>query len=338
MTGTKKLLPKTNKAGFYEIRMESIGGLGANLAGKILAEAGVLGMGLNGVNFASYGSEKKGTPVKSFVRFSESDFEIRSNSPVEEPHILVIFHEKMIKTYVLTQGVGEDGIVIVNTSKTPDEIRDELRLRAGTVVCVDAIRIAVEEKVKLNTTLLGTIARASGFIDKTALKGAISETFKKKYPHLIDANIRAFERGYGEFSEKTFKPDDNKYEYVPFSRSVPDLGYENAPIGGVILNPGNSVYKDLSASRTGHIPLFIKDKCTNCGECEITCPDYCFVWEIGVDKHGKQKRILLGIDYQFCKGCMKCVEICKFDALKKELEASHDVGAITVKHREFALK
>ncbi len=337
MTDAKKILPKTNKSGFFEIRMESIGGLGANLAGKVLAEAGVLGMGLNGVNFASYGSEKKGTPVKSFVKFSEPDFEIRSNSPVEEPHLLVIFHEKMIRTMVMTQGVHEDGVVIVNTARTPDDMRDELKLYAGTVICVDAIKIAVEEKVKLNTTMLGTIARASGFIDKTAVKDAISETFKKKYPHLIEANLRAFDRGYGEFTEKTFKPD-GKYEYVPFSRSVPDLGYENAPIGGVILNPGNSVQKDLSASRTGHIPVFIKDKCTNCGECEITCPDYCFVWEKGLDKHGRQRQLLRGIDYQFCKGCMKCVDICKFDALKKDLEAGYDLEAITVKHTEFVLK
>jgi pyruvate ferredoxin oxidoreductase gamma subunit len=337
MSDTKKLLPKVNRSGFYEIRMESVGGLGANLAGKILAEAGVLGMGLNGVNFASYGSEKKGTPVKSFVRFAEPDFEIRSNSPVEEPHILVIFHEKMIKTNALTQGVDENATVVVNTPRTPDEIREELKLYGGTVVCVDAIKISVEEKVKLNTTMLGAIVRASGFIDKAALKNAISDTFKKKYPHLIDANLKAFERGYNEVSTKIFKPD-NRYEQVAFSRTISDLGYENAPIGGVILNPGNSINKDLSASRTGYLPLFIKDKCTNCGECEITCPDYCFVWEKGVDKHGKEKNILLGIDYQYCKGCMKCVEICKFDALKKELESNHDVETITVRHTEFVLK
>ncbi len=51
------ILPKKNKNGFYEIRLESIGGLGANLAGKMLAESGVLGSGFNGSNFASYGSE-----------------------------------------------------------------------------------------------------------------------------------------------------------------------------------------------------------------------------------------------------------------------------------------
>lgn len=52
-------ITEENELGFFEIRLESIGGLGANLAGKMLAEAGVLGLGLNGSNFSSYGSEKK---------------------------------------------------------------------------------------------------------------------------------------------------------------------------------------------------------------------------------------------------------------------------------------
>jgi Pyruvate ferredoxin/flavodoxin oxidoreductase len=69
--------------GFFGIRLESIGGLGANLAGQMLAEAGVLRQGLNGSHFSSYGSEKKGTPVKSFVRFCEGARDIRITSPIE---------------------------------------------------------------------------------------------------------------------------------------------------------------------------------------------------------------------------------------------------------------
>lgn len=53
------VLPAHNELGYFEIRLESIGGLGANLAGKMLAEAGVIGQGLNGIHFSSYGSEKK---------------------------------------------------------------------------------------------------------------------------------------------------------------------------------------------------------------------------------------------------------------------------------------
>src|SRR4030067_2767875 len=91
-------LPVKNDLGFFEIRMESIGGLGANVAGKILTEAAILGMGLNGAGFASYGSEKKGTPVKAFVRVCEGGHKVRVDSPVEEPHVLAIFHEALANT------------------------------------------------------------------------------------------------------------------------------------------------------------------------------------------------------------------------------------------------
>ena len=35
-------LPCTNENGYYEIRLESIGGLGANLCGKMLGELGAV--------------------------------------------------------------------------------------------------------------------------------------------------------------------------------------------------------------------------------------------------------------------------------------------------------
>ena len=79
-SGKAVKLPVKNNLGFFEIRMESIGGLGANVAGKILTEAAIIGMGMNGAGFASYGSEKKGTPVKSFVRICEGGQQVGSTA------------------------------------------------------------------------------------------------------------------------------------------------------------------------------------------------------------------------------------------------------------------
>ena len=56
---SKKRLPIVDEFGFYELRLDSIGGLGAHLAGQILGEAVVLKMGMNALHFSSYGSEKK---------------------------------------------------------------------------------------------------------------------------------------------------------------------------------------------------------------------------------------------------------------------------------------
>ena len=81
MTDGANEIPGAAEDGFFGIRFESIGGLGAHLAGQILAEAGVLGGGLNGSHFSSYGSEKKGSPVRSYVRFCAAD----RDDPAERP-------------------------------------------------------------------------------------------------------------------------------------------------------------------------------------------------------------------------------------------------------------
>jgi len=320
-------LPIVNDLGFYEIRMESVGGFGANLAGKILGEAGVLGMGFNGSNFSSYGSEKKGSPVKAFIRWCDTDAIVRVNSPVTEPHMLVIFIESMIGTPGLLSGVNENSAVVLNTAMTPDEAREKLQLPCGRLVCVDAMKIAIEEKTRVNTALLGAMTAASGFIDGEAIKDFIRKNLGKKYAFLIEPNLKTFDRGAVEWSEKTFE-NDGKYSPQTFSRDGQKLGYMNQLPGGVITTPGNSIHKDLTVSRAGWVPVLIRENCTHCGECDITCPDYCFEWVKGTDKKGKEGMILDKIVYQHCKGCLRCVEICKFDALVSRVEAETDATII----------
>lgn len=324
MAETKSILPKVNQLGFYEIRMEGIGGLGANLAGQMLAEAGILGMGLNGASFASYGSEKKGTPVKAYIRFCDENTEMRANSPVTDPHLLVIFHPNLICLFPLTLGVGPETIVVINTPFNASEMRDILELHGGTIGCVDALNISVQEKVRLNTPMMGAATRATGFLDPDAVKDVIRSTFEKRYPHLVEPNIRAFDRGYNEIIFETFRPDE-KYPYLPYTMEAPRLGYENSPIGGIILNPGNTVMKDWSASRQGFIPVLDKDKCINCGQCEITCPDYCFIFVAEEDKKGRPVQVLARINLQYCKGCGKCVEVCPTDAITMEREPQYEL-------------
>ncbi|UCF31926.1 MAG: 2-oxoacid:acceptor oxidoreductase family protein [bacterium] len=320
-------LPVTNELGYYDIRMESIGGMGANLAGQILAEACILRMGYNGVNFASYGSEKKGTPVKSFVRLCDPAQEVTDNSPVENPHLLAVFAEQLIGNVPITQGFARGGVIVVNTTLSPEEVVGKLELPGCQVFCVDALKIAMEEKIPLNTAMLGAISRASGFIDPEAIKGLIKDKIGKRYPHLVEGNMKAFDRGYNEIKEKNYC-DLDKYPEVPFHRVEPELGYVNEPIGGVITNPGNTILKNHAASRVGYIPLWHEDLCIHCGDCDLTCPDHCMVFEKQTDDKGKEMVFMLGVDYQYCKGCLRCVSICPVDALTEEVETDHDVNKI----------
>lgn len=308
------ILPKKNELGFFEIRLESIGGLGANLAGKMLAEAGVLGLGLNGSNFSSYGSEKKGSPVKSFIRYCEPNVEIRDHSPIEQPHIVAIFHEALYKTVNVVSGLNADGIALVNTAREFDEVRKDLKLEYGTLAIVDALTIAVEERTKVNTAMLGALYRICDFLDPESMRNVIRKTFEKKYPHLVEPNIRTFDRGFHEVQFKTYEVPEVA-EGKSFTRPLPQLGYMTQEIGGIMTAQANSIVKDLSGSRQGFLPEYQKDKCIHCAACDNVCPDYCFVWEVGEDKKGRKQMFLKGIDYQYCKGCLKCVEACPTDAL-----------------------
>ncbi len=312
-------LPTNNKLGYFEIRLESVGGLGANLVGQILAEALVMGHGLNGAHFSSYGSEKKGSPVKSFIRICRAGQEVRSSDPVEKPHLLAVFHECLLKLEGIASGLLPDEMVVVNSYRAMEDVREMLRLPSGTLGVVDALNISLEEKTRINTAILGAIVRTSGWIMPDAVRDAIARGFQSKHPSLVEANLRTFDRGYNEVRLRTFK-EDGRFGPLTFVSSEPLLGYHNAPIGGVIINPGNTILKDLSASRQGVYPLYHRDRCIDCGLCTMTCPDYVFVWDKGVDEKGRPAMVMSGPNLQYCKGCFKCIEICPVEALTLECE------------------
>lgn len=300
----------------FGIRMESIGGLGANLAGKMLAEAGVLHMGLNGSQFSSYGSEKKGSPVTTYVRFTPGQRMIRVTEPIDYPDVIAVFHEARLRDPACIRGLVEGGILIVNTSRTPEEIWSEVGLKNVTIVCVDATQIAIDERTRANTAMLGTMCEVVDFLSPDAVKQSIEDAFGKKYKDMVLSNVKTFERGYAELRQQSFTEAAD----VTGKKAAPVLSRGTHVMGGVIAAAGNSVQKDLSGSRQGFLPEFKVDSCINCAACDQVCPDFCFVWENREDAKGRKFQYLVGIDYQYCKGCLKCIEACPTDALEKMRE------------------
>lgn len=315
-------LPTTNDQGFYEIRLESVGGLGANLSGKIFGEIGALELGLNSSSFASYGSEKKGTPVKSFIRWCSPEQEIRISTPITEPHLLGLFHEALAGKVAVMAGVNENTAVVINSDHTPDEVRDRLKLYAGKLYCIDALAIAIEEKTRVNMVMLGALAKASGFIPLEAIEASVENAIGKKYPAALAGNLRGVKRGYDEVVMKEFAPD-GKYEYVEAKEVQYEWGWDNAPLGGMNPHVGSMISNDMLASREGFVPQFLKEKCINCGLCDSTCPDMVYQFVPG-EYRNKPAMINLGPDYHHCKGCLRCVEVCPVGALVAVKERGFD--------------
>ena len=189
-------LPVTNENGSYEIRLESIGGLGANLCGKMLGELGALSLSLNSLSFSSYGSEKRGSPVKAYVRWCADDRPLRVNSPVTRPHLLGIFHGGLIGTYPVLEGVTVDTKIVLNTPLSAEEAADKYHISIGELYCLDALALAMESHSRINMVMLGALVRASGFIPPEAAETLCRDTIGKKYPALIEANLAGLRLGY----------------------------------------------------------------------------------------------------------------------------------------------
>ena len=310
--------------GFFEIRFESIGGLGAHAAGQILARAAVLKMGLNGSHFSSYGSEKKGSVVRSYVRLGPGSKPIRTSAPIDSPDVIVVFHGALLEQAVTMAGMKAGGLLIYNGAEGEVPAALERVPAATRIIRIDATNIAIQEFSRPNAVLLGTLTAVAPSLDADIVLETLTEKFRQRNPQAAAANDRAFRRGAQEFQELTGvgKAEGD----LPVMRPAPVLGYRTAPIGGVIPQPGNTVSNDLSMSRTGWMPKFNEAECIHCGLCATVCPDFCLVWShegdaAGAGGNGNVPRIRLkGVDYQYCKGCMRCVETCPTEAMIRVAE------------------
>ncbi len=311
------------KAGkdYYEVRLESIGGLGANLCGKMLGELGIKYLDLNSTSFSSYGSEKTGTPVKAFIRYCMPKKEIRVHSPVIEPDLLGVFHGALLKDKTVLRGCKDNTKIIVALDSEEEDLSN-LEGVKGIWYGVEAQKIAMETHSRINVVMLGAILKIMGIEDVTIGEKICEYTLGKKYPDALKGNIEGIRRGYKEVRKIDIgiKVDEGIQEENENLQSL--WGYDTAPIGGINPRIGSTVISDLSPSRQGYIPLFIKERCINCGLCHSTCPDMVFQFESGEYK-GKEMMINKGLDYYHCKGCLRCVDVCPVNALVRGIEAEH---------------
>lgn len=181
-----------------EVRWHARGGQGAVTAAKLLAEA-ALSQGKFFQAFPEYGPERMGAPIQAFTRISGDPIYIKSS--VTNPDIVAVLDPTLLSTVDVTVGMEEDGILIVNTEKTPAEIRASMGLKGKHVFTVQATQIAVETigKPIPNTPMLGALAKATGIMDLDEIASHLRRSFGKKFAEeIIEGNVKALKRAYDE--------------------------------------------------------------------------------------------------------------------------------------------
>ena len=187
-------------AKMIEVRWHGRGGQGAKTAALLFAEA-VLATGKYIQAFPEYGPERMGAPVQSFNRVSEDPITIHSG--ITNPNYVVILDPSLMESVSVTEGVGQNGKVIVNTSFSASEIAQKLGIDAGQVYVVNASQIAVETMGKdiPNTPMLGALVKVIGTLDIESVledtKIKLTAKFRHK-PEVIEGNLASIKRAFDE--------------------------------------------------------------------------------------------------------------------------------------------
>ena len=183
-----------------EIRWHGRGGQGAKTAALLLADA-AFNTGKYVQGFPEYGPERMGAPITAYNRISSEKITVHSN--IYDPDYVVVVDESLLSSVDCTKGLSPEGAIIINSSKTPDELRPHLKGYTGKVCTIDAGRISEETIGKNfpNTPMLAAVVKVSGVVDAEEFLKDMEGSFKHKFaskPQVIEGNMRALKRSLEE--------------------------------------------------------------------------------------------------------------------------------------------
>lgn len=271
-----------------EIRIHGRGGQGNVAAAELLGHAAFTD-GKYAQSFPAFGAERTGAPVVAFVRLSDRPIRVRSQ--VYNPDVVIVQDATLLGVVDVLQGLKPDGLVIINSSKNPQDLGLTTSAKVMTVPATEIALEVIGRNIP-NTTLLGAYAAATGDISEHALLEAIQERFGTRGR---EVNARAVQKAI---------------EYVNSHRTVMVTGTGKKMAGptrpafmaDTVTGPGTSRYTKTGSWRTFR-PVFKYERCTGCQICATLCPE-------GVIYTAEKKKMM--VDYDYCKGCGICAAECPF--------------------------
>ena len=177
-----------------EVRWHGRGGQGAWTASELLARAAIC-EGKYIQSFPEFGPERMGAPVSAFTRISTAP--IRIHCAIYNPDVVVVLDPTLLKTVPVTEGLGEEGIIIVNSKEKPSEVKKMLNSNKGKVWTVPATEIAIKilGVPITSTAMLGAVARATGIVRLKSIEKTVTERFRRD---IAEKNFAVIKEAYEE--------------------------------------------------------------------------------------------------------------------------------------------
>jgi len=174
----------------FQVRIHGRGGQGVVTAAELLSVAAFF-EDKHSQAFPRFGSERTGAPVVAFCRFSDQP--IRLREPIVEPDALIVQDPTLLHQVELFAGVGRDSYVLINTSRSLDELGVGEFL--GTflvdrVLAVPATELAREYigRPVPNAALLGAFSALTHALSIHSVTAAIRDRFSGR---IAEGNVAA---------------------------------------------------------------------------------------------------------------------------------------------------
>ena len=186
--------------GLTEIRWHGRGGQGAKTAALLLADV-CFSTGAEVQGFPEYGPERMGAPITAYNRISDKPIRVHSN--IYDPDYVVVVDETLIEDIDVTAGLKEGGAIIINTAKSPEEVRPLLRGYKGRVCTIDARKVSIATLGKYfpKSPMLAATLKVTGLMDIDAFLKEMETSYAHKFatkPEVIKGNMDALKMALEE--------------------------------------------------------------------------------------------------------------------------------------------
>lgn len=296
--------------------------------------------------YFEYDSKKSGGVTASHLRFS--DTKIRSAYYVQNPSVVVVTKESYLYQFSVLDKIEENGIFILNTSKTKEEVIDTLPqpikeiLVERNIHCYRINAYELARKIglqnRISTILESVIMKLSNLIDydfaKEKMKEYAKNKFFKKGEALYKANCEAIEEAPSYLEPFTVTMENRNKNTQENTHDVYDMMTRR--LGNELTTSDMLPYKDGSfiAGTAGLekraisdiVPKWILDNCIECNQCSFVCPHGVIrpfllskeEYEEAPDYVKRSCKKAIGNDYYYalgisikdCTGCGVCMRTC----------------------------
>ncbi len=152
--------------------------------------------------------DRVNVPLRKYARISNQEIEMRYDYENEHPEVVLLIDATIVKGMNVLRGVEKDGILVVNTDRSPEEILkfipDKKPLKA--IATVDASKICGSATVDFSGSEGGVDAVGLGAGLSAPLLGAFAKATKLvKLESLAEVvmNKQALQKGFDAAQVKT---------------------------------------------------------------------------------------------------------------------------------------